>query len=223
MPGVRPSPRDREPLRITRVERIHNDASCFYTMAGRLTDRVQSQLLDETPKFQRLGSAFRFVSFPAFFAFQEAEMKTRSRKKNSKKLNEMRCPYCGAPAVLRSADGIYRDNRKNTMLYVCARYPECDAYVRTHPGTRIPVGEMANGELRSLRRTAHHYFDQLHQSGYMSRQEAYRWLAGTLSAPLSQAHIGYLGEHYCRLVISRSRAFLASHAATGKSKEEVSA
>lgn len=34
----------------------------------------------------------------------------------------MRCPYCGSPVVYRSADGIYRDNSKGTMLYVCSRY-----------------------------------------------------------------------------------------------------
>ena len=39
----------------------------------------------------------------------------------------MRCPYCGSPVVYRSADGIYRDNSRGTMLYVCSRYPECDA------------------------------------------------------------------------------------------------
>ena len=64
-------------------------------------------------------------------------MKNKSRMMGSKRLNEMRCPYCGAPAVFRSADGIYRDNSSNTMLYVCARYPACDAYVRTHPGSCV--------------------------------------------------------------------------------------
>lgn len=134
----------------------------------------------------------------------------KGKAKINKKRNEMRCPYCGAPVVYRSADGIYQDNSSNTMLYVCARYPVCDAYVRTHPGTRTPVGKMANRELRALRRTAHSYFDQLHRSGYMSKQEAYRWLAGTIGAPLSQAHIGYLGEYYCKQVINKSRQLLES-------------
>ena len=39
----------------------------------------------------------------------------------------MRCPYCGSPVILRSADGIYRENANGTMLYVCKRYPICDA------------------------------------------------------------------------------------------------
>lgn len=94
------------------------------------------------------------------------------------------------------------------MLYVCGNYPECDAYVRVHAGTNIPVGSLANHELRSLRRTAHQYFDQLHQSGMMSKQNAYQWLADLISAPLSEAHIGYLGEYYCSQVIRESQKVL---------------
>ncbi len=81
-------------------------------------------------------------------------------------------------------------------------------YVRVHAGTNIPVGSLANHELRSLRRTAHHYFDQLHLSGYMSKQDAYQWLADLIMAPLSEAHIGHLGEYYCKLVIEESRKLL---------------
>ncbi len=131
-------------------------------------------------------------------------------KKQRKGFNQssVRCPYCGSPAILRSADGIYRDNSKNIMLYVCKNYPACDAYVRVHTGTNIPVGSLANHELRSLRRTAHYYFDQLYKSGMMSKQDAYQWLADILAAPLSEAHIGYLGEYYCKEVIRESRKLL---------------
>lgn len=75
-------------------------------------------------------------------------------------------------------------------------------------GTTIPVGSLANHELRTLRRTAHQYFDQLYLSGMMSKQDAYQWLADLLSAPLSKAHIGYLGEYYCKVVIEESRKML---------------
>lgn len=107
--------------------------------------------------------------------------------------------------MLRSADGIYYDNSREMMLYVCSNYPECDAYVRVHPGTNIPVGTMANRRLRELRKQAHREFDKLYKSGTMTKQEAYYWLAYMISAPLSQAHIGYLGEYYCEVVIRESR------------------
>ena len=67
---------------------------------------------------------------------------------------------------------------------------------------------MANHELRTLRRTAHHYFDQLYESGYMSKQDAYQWLADLIMVPLSEAHIGHLGEYYCKQVIEESRKLL---------------
>jgi len=119
-----------------------------------------------------------------------------------------RCPYCGAPVRYRSADGIYRDNPGGVMLYVCERYPKCDAYVHTHAGTKVPMGNMADGSLRALRREAHAAFDQLYLSGMMSRDDAYRWLADMLQSPQSQAHIGNLGEYYCPKVIAESKALL---------------
>ena len=132
-------------------------------------------------------------------------------KKHTKKGNPstMRCPHCGAAMILRSADGIYRDNTGHAMLYVCRHYPQCDTYVRTHPGTTTPVGTPANRKLRALRSEAHRHFDQLYRSGLMSKQEAYRWLAALLQAPLSQAHIGYLGEYYCKQVIQASQDLIA--------------
>jgi len=116
-----------------------------------------------------------------------------------------KCSYCGSPVILRSASGIYKENKNDTMLYVCSKYPQCDAYIRTHPGTDIPVGSMANHELRTLRRSAHKAFDRIHYSGIMSKDDAYHWLAALLQSPHSQAHIGHLGEYYCELVISESK------------------
>ena len=137
-------------------------------------------------------------------------MKANQRKKVNAILGRKsgRCPYCGSTVTLRSADGIYRDNSAEAKLYVCSKYPECDAYVRVIPGTSTPVGSMANGDLRALRREAHRHFDLLHQSGLMTRREAYMWLAGMLQAPLSKSHIGYLGEHYCNQVIEESKRLL---------------
>ncbi|MCL2343170.1 MAG: DUF3268 family zinc-finger domain-containing protein [Firmicutes bacterium] len=132
----------------------------------------------------------------------------KNRKSQTTGMSPGRCPYCGSSVVLRSADGIYKDNRAHTMLYVCSRYPACDAYVRAIPGTRMPIGSLANCRLRALRREAHQYFDRLYLSGIMSRNEAYEWLAVVLQAPLSQAHIGYLGEYYCQLVIEESKRLL---------------
>ena len=137
--------------------------------------------------------------------YTKKKMKSKGKGINYSK---MRCPYCGGTVVFRSADGIYKDNSQGVMLYVCSHYPECDTYVRAKKGTRIPVGSMADRKLRCLRKTAHDSFDQLHRSGLMSKQDAYRWLAGVIGAPMSEAHIGYLGEYYCQLIADESRKLM---------------
>lgn len=139
-------------------------------------------------------------------------MNHKSKKKGFQP-SKMRCPYCGAPVIFRSAEGIYKEKHLDTMLYVCSRYPKCDAYVRVHNGTKIPVGSLANKELRNLRRTAHMYFDQLHQCGLMTKDTAYEWLSKLLCTPPSETHIGLLGEYYCREVIRESKKLLAQHRA----------
>lgn len=142
----------------------------------------------------------------------------RKQQKRGARIEAPRCPYCGSHSVLRSADGIYKDNSNGAMLYVCKNYPKCDSYVRVHPGTRIPMGTLANGELRALRMEAHRHFNQLYMSGIMSKQDAYQWLSAVLAAPMSQTHIGYLGEYYCRLVIEESKKVLNSRKIRAHSK-----
>lgn len=165
--------------------------------------------------------------FPALFLFL-AEKRNLIMRKNKKKGNnpsKMRCPYCGAPMILRSADGIYKDNSQHNTLYVCRNYPECDTYVRTRPGTAQPLGTPANRELRALRIQAHRCFDAIHQNGYMTKKDAYVWLAALLQAPQSQAHIGFLSEYSCRKVIDESTRMLqqcAQRAAIRSSKEALS-
>ncbi len=135
-------------------------------------------------------------------------MKKNNKKRKGPNQADIRCPYCGSHTIFRNAEGIYTQDGQNIMLYVCARYPECDAYVNVHAGTKLPMGTLANGKLRNLRHQAHKRFDRLHQEGYLTKDDAYCWLANLISAPKSQAHIGYLGEYYCNLVIEESKKYL---------------
>ena len=130
------------------------------------------------------------------------------KKKKKGGIALLKCPYCGSTVIYRSADGIYKENPNREMLYVCSRYPVCDAYVRIHKGTRIPMGTPANGELRALRVQADRVFDLLHTSGTMTRSEAYRWLAKLVGLPTEEAHIGNMGEYNCKRIIEKSKAFL---------------
>lgn len=143
-------------------------------------------------------------------------MKQKKKSRKGVTRSVMYCPYCGSRTELRSADGIYHDNRDNTMLYVCKNYPRCDAYVRVVPGTTQPMGSLANGHLRAMRTEAHRYFNQLYMTGIMTKTEAYQWLSDIIGLPMSKTHIGDMGEYYCELVIQESQKLL--QAQKGKRK-----
>ena len=64
---------------------------------------------------------------------------------------------------------------------------------------------MADRKLRKLRNEAHKHFSKLICNDYMTKQEAYQWLAGLLCAPQREAHIGYLSEYYCNIVIEERK------------------
>ncbi len=53
---------------------------------------------------------------------------------------QIRCPYCGAKATLRPSSAVYGNAAKTDgYLYVCDRYPKCDAYVAAHRKSRLPM------------------------------------------------------------------------------------
>lgn len=101
------------------------------------------------------------------------------------------CPYCHAKAYLRPASVVYGAKPPDpaAKYYVCAHYPACDAYVAAHSKTLLPMGTLANAELRKKRKEAHLALDHLWRSGMMRRQEAYRLLQLYLGLPEEEAHI----------------------------------
>ena len=121
---------------------------------------------------------------------------------------QLRC-HCGCLAVLRDASEVCRTHRTGAKAYVCAKYPACDSYVMAHPNTLEPMGSLAGPELRKLRREAHVEFNRLYESGLMTKKDAYHWLAFATQSPMAHAHIGHLGDYYCREVIRQSREMLA--------------
>ncbi len=64
------------------------------------------------------------------------------------------CSYCGQPARLVTGETIYPHLPRLADLHFWRCEP-CDAYVGTHPGTRIPLGILANAELRRARKILH--------------------------------------------------------------------
>ena len=93
------------------------------------------------------------------------------------------CPYCGSLATLRPASAIHglSDISAGTYLYVCRRWPACDAYVTAGRRTKQPLGTLANGDLRHKRILAHHALHSVQAQLGMSRDQSYRWLQTHLS------------------------------------------
>lgn len=123
------------------------------------------------------------------------------------KRTHIKCPYCGSQAFLRPASAVHRHAQPGEEVYVCARYPACDAYVSAHRESRLPMGTLANKELRNQRRQAHTALNRLWEQGLMTRKEAYRWLQIQLGLPESETHIGHFSEFRCKQVISLCSRF----------------
>lgn len=69
----------------------------------------------------------------------------------------------------------------------------------------LPLGRLANAELRQAKRAAHAAFDPLWQSRRMSRRSAYAWLAQQLGIAVEDCHIGMFDTESCQRVIAAVR------------------
>jgi len=119
------------------------------------------------------------------------------------KQTKIKCPYCGALATLRPASFVYgSDSKSGHYLYVCDRYPHCNAYVGAHRKNLTPMGTLANGDLRNKRIKAHHAFDLLWKQGPMTKSQAYRWMQAKFALRSDQAHIGKFSEYMCDQLIA---------------------
>lgn len=108
------------------------------------------------------------------------------------------CPYCGRQAVYVDSKVVY--GRSYGMIYLCR---PCKAYVGVHKGTDIPLGRLANAELRCWKRAAHAAFDPLWKYGRFKgyRRVAYGWLAKEMDLPLAKTHIGMFDVDQCKQAI----------------------
>ena len=70
------------------------------------------------------------------------------------KQTRIHCPYCGSLATLRPASAIHglSDISAGTYLYVCRRWPACDAYVTADRRTKQPLGTLAKS-MKSMYRS----------------------------------------------------------------------
>lgn len=110
------------------------------------------------------------------------------------------CPYCKEPAKLVGGQELYphRKDLYSKKFYQCE---PCEAHVGCHPNTEKPLGSMANSRLRKLRMAAHQSFDPIwKEHHWLSRREAYDWLAKELRISTDDCHIGKMNEDQCSMV-----------------------
>ena len=132
---------------------------------------------------------------------------------NDLKRVNIHCPNCGAKATLHPASYVYDNSRSaGSYLYVCNRYPICNSYVAAHRSTLLPMGSLADAELRHKRIQAHRAFDRLWRSGLMSKKEAYQWMQTEFGLHEEQAHIAQFGTYMCDRLIHACEQFRAPSA-----------
>lgn len=101
------------------------------------------------------------------------------------------CPYCDSEVMYTSNKEIYGKSFGNGNCYKCTN---CDSYVGVHDGTNIPLGRLANRELRTLKKKAHSLFDPTWKNGKKKRSQAYSDLAKKLGIPTKECHFGWFDK-----------------------------
>lgn len=114
------------------------------------------------------------------------------------------CHNCGSPRIRFTQNCVLygRNSGSWPMVWICN---DCNASVRCHDGTDIPLGTMADQATRTARAQAHKAFDKLWKDGYYSRGGAYRWLQGVMIMKREDCHISRMTEAQCADVIKLSK------------------
>ena len=110
------------------------------------------------------------------------------------------CPYCQSPVELKPDTYVY-GRTYGANLYVCSRFPDCDAYVGCHKGTVNALGRLANKELRMWKNKAHSAFDPKWKYDGLPRDRAYEWLSKQLKLTRDECHIGMFDVDMCKKVV----------------------
>jgi hypothetical protein len=105
------------------------------------------------------------------------------------------CRYDGASVEIRHHEEVYgRVYGEWPWMYVCS---ECQARCGMHPFTAIPLGTIANDELRKVRTSCKPVFERLWKTRQMTRSGAYAWLAEQLGIDPSECHWGLFEVDVC--------------------------
>tara|TARA_Y100001968_G_C19454148_1_gene770954 strand:- start:2015 stop:2446 length:432 start_codon:yes stop_codon:yes gene_type:complete len=116
-----------------------------------------------------------------------------------RKINYVFCQYCKNKAQFSFIH--------DRPVWICHA---CDAWIGVHVNTDKPLAELANRELRDLKKKAHFYFGILwHEKAKKdgctqdkAKESAYKWLAGKLKVDHGKCRIEYFDTEQCKLTIN---------------------
>ena len=118
------------------------------------------------------------------------------------------CIECGQRAFCVTGDTIYpsRTDLHKKYFYRC----KCGAYCGCHAGTRKSLGTPCGPQTRRMRMAAHEEFDKIWKGepAYMTRGQAYEWLAGLLGKDTYECHIGRMNALDAGLVVVHAKYYL---------------
>ena len=130
--------------------------------------------------------------------------KNRRQQRDKKPIVAPVCQYCGKTAKRVDSAVIYH-GRSYGPAWVCANYPACDAYCGCHKGTNMPLGTLANRELRLARNSAHDHVDAFWKQDVMSRKDTYKMLAKAMGISREECHIAMFTIEQCKLAVAVSK------------------
>jgi len=117
-----------------------------------------------------------------------------------------KCDYCRRDAELVAGAVMYPARPDLARLFFWRCEP-CGAHVGCHQAGKgygdgtVPLGRLANAELRAAKSAAHAAFDPLWRSGNRTRHQAYAWLAEELGIKTHNCHIGMFDVDLCRATV----------------------
>lgn len=112
------------------------------------------------------------------------------------------CPNCESNVSLVEHTEVYGRNYGDwPYLYKCDD-DNCDSFVGLHPNTDLPLGTLANAELRSARKEAKALFMEDSKAKGYGRSKAYRMLAERLNMPVRKCHFAWFDVERCKQVVA---------------------
>lgn len=120
----------------------------------------------------------------------------------------VKCDYCGDDAEYVNSQAVYGQGRDYGMIYLCR---PCEAYVSARESTGLPLGRLANKELRQAKKEAHAAFDPLWKAKMLNtemknkwhaKNKGNKWLAEKLGIPSKECDIGKFDVATCKRVVA---------------------